>query len=149
MQRLILGLMVVSSMAFLGWGGKRHFDRKAEVRAFEEATNRLRDARARADSCAIELAWEQERFLHFDGVVDSLRTVVDAYEGPGRGGVPEEDYPEYLQVFEAYNDSVAVWQSRADVVRDTDGACRRFAETHNTLRDSIRARFGTAQRTGG
>jgi hypothetical protein len=141
-----MGLMIVSSVSLLGWVGKRHLDRKAEVRAFEAATNQLRDAKARADSCAIELGWEQEQFLDFDRRVDSLRSVLQGYEIPDRGGVPEKDYPEYMQVFEAYNDSVSVWQSRADAVKATEGACRSFTQVHNTLRDSILARFGTTRR---
>lgn len=148
MKYLKIGILIVLVATLLGWGARRHLQRRAEILAFEEATTRLQDARLRADSCAITLGWEQEEFLHFDSVVDSLRLALQGFEDDDRGGVPEAQYPEYMTVFQAYNDSVAVWQARADAVQAAEAACRRFTEIHNVLRDSIQARFGVPDAQG-
>ena len=145
MRGLVLSSAGVLILLLAGWGVRRHLTRQAEIDALEDATARLQDAHDRADSCAITLGWEQERFLHFDSVVDSLRLAVRNFEDADGGGVPEAEYPEYLAVFDAYNDSVAVWQTRADAVQAAEATCRAFAEAHNALRDSIQARFGTGQ----
>ena len=142
MRYLRFGVLLIPVAVLLGWGIRHHLQRRAEIQAFEEATARLQDARLRADSCAITLGWEQEEFLHFDSVVDSLRLALQSFEDADQGGVPEAQYPEYMAVFQAYNDSVAVWQTRADAVQAAEADCRRFTEAHNALRDSIQARFG-------
>ena len=91
-----------------------------------------------ADSCRMVLGWEQDEFFRFNGVVDSLRTEMESFENPEQGGVPEEVYSEYLATFELYNDSVAVWQERADTLQAKDARCRGLVEAHNHLSDSIR-----------
>jgi hypothetical protein len=63
---------------------------------------------------------------------------MEGYEDPDRGGVPQAEYQAYLESFEAYNDSVAAWQSRADSLRAMEAACRALVEAHNVLGDSIR-----------
>ncbi len=95
-------------------------------------------SRMSADSCRLALEWEQEEFLRFNGVVDSLRSEVDGYEDPARGGVPEEVYSDYLVAFDLYNDSVEVWQDRADSLQAKESRCRELVESHNQLSDSIR-----------
>jgi hypothetical protein len=69
---------------------------------------------------------------------------VTGFEDPDQGGVPGDEYGEYLATFDRYNDSVAVWESRADALRATEAYCRVLAEAHNALQDSIRVRFPEA-----
>jgi hypothetical protein len=91
-----------------------------------------------ADSCRTVLGWEQEGFLDFNRVVDSLRANMERFEDPEQGGVPQEIYSEYLESFERYNDSVDVWQERADTLQAKEDRCRALVEAHNQLSDSIR-----------
>ncbi|NNM06014.1 MAG: hypothetical protein HKO65_13070 [Gemmatimonadetes bacterium] len=119
--------------------------RAGEIKALRTA---LDLSRMSADSCSLVLGWEQEEFLRFNGVVDSLRNEVDGYEDPAQGGVPEEVYTEYLATFELYNDSVGVWQDRADSLQAKEGRCRALVESHNQLSDSIR-RVQEGWRSGG
>ena len=109
--------------------------RAGEIQVLRTALDR---SRVSADSCGLVLGWEQEEFLRFNGVVDSLRGEVDGYEDPNQGGVPEAVYSQYLVTFELYNDSVGVWQDRADSLQAKEGRCRGLVESHNQLSDSIR-----------
>jgi hypothetical protein len=70
--------------------------------------------------------------------VDSLRNVVDGYEDPDQGGVPQAEYPRYLESFELYNNSVEDWRARADTLQAMEARCRALVEAHNQLSDSIR-----------
>ena len=65
---------------------------------------------------------------------------MEGFEDPEQGGVPYADYEAYLENFERYNDSVEVWQARADSLREKETACRALVEAHNLLGDSIRRR---------
>jgi len=80
--------------------------------------------------------------------VDSLHAQLRALEDPSQGGVPQARYPEYLEIFERYNDSVAVWEARSDALRANDGACRELVVGHNALGDSLRQRL-EMRREGG
>jgi hypothetical protein len=111
------------------------------VRELESLREQLRSARILVDSCRVALTWEEQDFLRFDSFVDSLRSRVEEFEDPEQGGVPEEDYPEYMTGFNRYNDSVAVWQDRADSLRAKEAECRALAEAHNLLGDSLRRRL--------
>jgi hypothetical protein len=94
------------------------------------------------------LAWEERGFRRFDRMVDSLRIRMESYEDPDRGGVPQAEYEAYLRSFERYNDSVAVWQDRADSLRAKEAACRALIEDHNLLGDSIRRRQESLRNAG-
>ncbi len=98
----------------------------------------LEQSRMAADSCRMVLGWEQEGFLEFNRVVDSLRGQMESFEDPRQGGVPQDVYSEYLESFERYNDSVEVWQARADTLKAKEDRCRALVDAHNQLTDSIR-----------
>ena len=115
---------------------------REERRELQTLTDDLRGARAEVDSCMRALEWQEEEFLHFDAMVDSLHLRVRAFEDPEQGGVPEAVYRQYLSVFSAYNDSVAGWQDRADALRESEEMCRDLAQFHNALGDSLRALYG-------
>lgn len=98
----------------------------------------LDQARYTADSCKVSLAREERDFRLFDEVVDSLRAATDGFEDADQGGVPQEEYEEYLEAFDLYNTSVEAWQARADSLQANDARCRLLIEAHNELGDSIR-----------
>ena len=138
MKGLIFGVAALSLVILAGLAGAPILEqnrRRAEMTALRTA---LEAARSSADSCKAILAFEQEDFLRFDGLVDSLRAEVDGYEDPGQGGVPQAEYQEYLQSFERYNTSVESWQPRADNIQASEARCRALVEAHNQLGDSIR-----------
>jgi len=140
MKRLIIlfGALALLLLAGLYGGSLLERNRRiAEMQALREA---LDQARFSADSCKVALAWEERGFRSFDRFVDSLRAETESYEDPERGGVPEADYRAYIESFERYNDSVAVWQERADSLRAKEAVCRALVEAHNVLGDSIRRR---------
>ena len=94
--------------------------------------------RAAADSCNTRYNVTEARFRAIDHRVDSLRAVVLRYEGLDPAGVPGEEYAEYLEAFDAYNETVPEWQSRADSVEAEFDRCRLLTEGHNELADSLR-----------
>lgn len=100
----------------------------------------LNEARWAADSCKAALAREEEGFRAYDRVVDSLRNVVEGFEDPQQGGVPQADYDTYMEQFELYNRSVEEWRTRADRLQENEARCRALIEAHNALGDSIRRR---------
>jgi hypothetical protein len=111
-----------------------------QVDELEALRATLDQARLAADSCQRALTKEEEEFLRFDRVVDSLGRAAEGYEDPDQGGVPQADYHDYLETFEFYNDSVEAWQPRADGLKANEARCRLLIETHNELGDSIRTR---------
>lgn len=136
----------LAALVAAGFAGSSILERHRFAREMELLREALHGARFSADSCRISLAYEEQSLRLFDELVDSLRAEVRGMEDPEMGGVPEEVYPEYLEAFEAYNDSVASWQPKVDSLRTRESACRSLVERHNQLSDSLRARF--AERTG-
>jgi hypothetical protein len=137
MKRLIVvggifGAVLLGSVATLSFMEDRRFSRHLEALRGD-----LRLARATADSCALVLTWEEQDFLDFDAFVDSLHHSVRSFEDIEQGGVPQAEYSDYLEDFERYNDSVAVWQTKADALQSTEASCRALAEAHNALSDSL------------
>lgn len=138
-------LLVVCVLAVLAFGvvailaSEKEREERIELQALTED---LSGSRAEVDSCVRALEWQKEEFLHFDALVDSLHVRVRAFEDPELGGVPEAVYREYLGVFSEYNDSVDVWQDRADALREVEERCRELALVHNSLGDSLRDRYG-------
>ncbi|MGD2124055.1 MAG: hypothetical protein PVJ76_20060 [Gemmatimonadota bacterium] len=137
MKGIILLLAAASLVVVVALAGgpilERH-RRAGEIRTLRTA---LEGSRMAADSCRMVLGWEQEGFLEFNRVVDSLRTEMQSFEDPEQGGVPQEIYGEYLESFERYNDSVGVWQDRADSLQARRDRCAALVEAHNQLSDSI------------
>ncbi len=101
----------------------------------------LASFRAAADSCNTRYGIVEARFRAIDQTVDSLRQVVLRYESMDPAGVPGEEYAEYLEAFDAYNESIPVWEARADTVERLNGQCRLMTEGHNELADSLRTQL--------
>ncbi len=137
MKKLLLTLPVLALIVAAGVAGGNVLERNRQIRELEELRAQLRAARFSVDSCQVVLAQEERQFRRFDRAVDSLRGVVRAYEDAELGGVLRDEYQEYMTVFEAYNDSVADWQARADALEAGSEACRTLTIRHNTLSDSL------------
>lgn len=133
---MILVALVVLISA--GLAGGTILERNRQIREMKLLRQRLENARFSVDSCRVALAREEQAFLRFDRVVDSLRNRLEDYEDPSLGGVPQDEYEAYLQAFESYNDSIPVWQARADSLQASEAVCRSLVERHNALSDSIR-----------
>lgn len=145
MKRFLIGLTIVALVALAALVGGPVLERNRRVGEMQALQDSLRQARIKADSCKVALTWSQEEFLAFDGFVDSLRSRVDSFEDPDQGGVPQDEYPAYLETFEEYNSAVDAWELLAEDLRAEEATCRGLVEAHNRLGDSIR---GVAENRG-
>ena len=66
-----------------------------------------------------------------------MRARVDSFEALDIRGVAQEQYQSYLEIFNAYNDSVDAWGARERQLRAADTSCRNVILDHNSLRDSL------------
>jgi hypothetical protein len=148
MTRIVMVLGALAILILVGLAGGKVLERNRQVAEMKALREALDQARFAADSCMTALAWEERGFRRFDRMVDSLRIRMESYEDPDRGGVPQAEYEAYLRSFERYNDSVAVWQDRADSLRAKEAACRALIEDHNLLGDSIRRRQESLRNAG-
>lgn len=114
----------------------RSGDRNAPDPDRPPAFSRVEELRAAVSHCTEDLAGEQARFDAHDRAVDSLRAAVHAYESDERT-VPAAEFDAYLEVFDAYNESVRDWHERAEALQSSWQECRALAERHNELVDSL------------
>ena len=137
-----LGALIVGGLIFLS--AVRIVERKQTT----DEINRLRDvlyqARVSADRCRGSLQTSEASLINLGLAIDSLRSRVDSFEAMDRRGVPAERYPEYLDIFDQYNDSVAVWEGRENRLRTVESACRATIEEHNMLSDSLQTVLAAA-----
>lgn len=138
MKKLLLALLALAVVGSLAGSIWTLVERSRERQEILDLRDRVARARISADSCTNTLAYDQMLFRQFDQAVDSLRGEVRALEELDPRGVPEERYDEYMERFRGYNDSVAVWERRAEGLRTSDAACRTLIERHNALSDSVR-----------
>ena len=141
MKGIILGVAALTLVVIGALAGRSFLERQAARRDFEALREELWSARSQADSCRVALIGKEQEFRRFDAFVDSLHARVRAFEDAAQGGVPGSEYSDYLTTFDRYNDSVAVWQDRADSLQAVEESCRALAGVHNTLQDSVRRRF--------
>lgn len=97
--------------------------------------------RVAADSCTTEYAALEEDFRRYEARLDSLRRAVREFESLDPNGVPGEEYPEYLEAFDAYNEAVPEWGARTDSLEAQHERCESLTEQHNALADSARSRL--------
>ena len=109
--------------------------------ALEPLKEELALLRSAADSCTRRYGIVEARFRGHESRVDSLRDEVRRYEALSPSGVPGTEYPEYLEVFDAYNEALPEWEARADSVRVQFERCRSLTTQHNALADSLRAQL--------
>ena len=132
-------LGVIAATLLLVTGGQRIVERQRTTREVNRLREELYRARAGADRCRASLLNSESSIRELSAAIDDLRDQVDEFES-GEGGarsVPAAQYEEYLETFERYNDSVAVWESREQRLRATEASCRETIETHNALSDSL------------
>ena len=141
MKKRLTWLMWVVVAAIFALSVWKMVDTRRERAEIAALRTQIQVARISADSCLADLERDQERFRAFGARVDTLRMEVRAFEDPDLGGVPQEEYAQYLERFDGYNDSVAAWESRADALRASEAACRTLVEAHNVLSDSLRRRL--------
>jgi hypothetical protein len=122
--------------------------RLVERQQTSEEINRLREelyqARITSDRCRGTLLTSESSLLVLGMAIDSMKSRVDSFEALDRRGVPTGRYEEYLQLFDAYNDSVEVWDVRKRRLRTSETSCRETITEHNTLSDSLQAVLSVA-----
>ena len=130
-----LGALGVGMIFLLG------IQRIVERQQTADEINRLRDelyrARLASDRCRSSLQTSEAALRQLGVAIDSLRREVDAFESMDGRGVPAESYDEYMEVFDSYNDSVAVWEGREERLRAAETSCRENIEEHNAISDSL------------
>ncbi|UCF19823.1 MAG: hypothetical protein JSU87_18245 [Gemmatimonadota bacterium] len=103
------------------------------LRLLREELSNLRTA---ADSCLAALELEEEQLRASDARFDSLRNLIEHYEGLDPAGVPAESYDSYLQAFRAYNRGIPARAAAGDTLRSHWQACRDIVALHNQVADS-------------
>lgn len=128
----VLGLGLVALLAWLAYG---YIQPRRQARAVRED---LRTARMAVDSCRMTLSRQEADFRAYDDRVDSLRERVRQLEELHPDGVPADSFEVYMEVFGRYNEAVPRWQARADSLQSGWERCRRLADEHNAMADSLR-----------
>jgi DNA mismatch repair ATPase MutS len=141
MRRALLALVVLALATIVVAGAMNLVERQHTVREIRSLRDTLYASRVAADSCRWSLATQERRLQRYTALVDSLRGEVRDFEAMDARGVPEERYDEYIEHFEAYNDSVSSWEARAETLRVNEVGCRELVESHNALTDSLRRRI--------
>ena len=136
--KVVLGVaLALATMAIVYLGAQRILQQQR----ISDEIARLRDglyrARITADRCQRSLVSVENELQVFDARLDSMRARVDSFEALDVRGVAQEQYQSYLDIFDAYNDSVDAWGARERQLRAADAACRDVILDHNSLRDSL------------
>ncbi len=130
-----VGAIVAGVVVVAAWS--RVIDRQQTL----EEIGRLRDdlyrARVASDRCRGGLRTSESALRELGVSIDSMRARVDSFEALDRRGVPADRYPDYLELFDSYNDSVGVWEGRERRLRAAEEACRETIEGHNAISDSL------------
>jgi len=141
MNRTFLILAILAGVAIVVAGMINIVDNTRTRREIEGLRGSIYRARLAADSCRGSLMIQETRLRDFGVSVDSLRGEVRDFEALDPRGVPEARYDEYMEHFNAYNDSVAAWEGKAARLQADEAACRALVEEHNALSDSLRRRL--------
>lgn len=148
--RALLALALLGLAGAGAWGLTVVVADRREAREIEDLQERVRQARAEAETCRVDVATREDAFRRFDARVDSLGEAVRRFEGLDERGVPQPRYEAYLAAVARYNRAVEAWEVRAEALQSADQTCRSTVEHHNTLADSLRDRLAareTALRT--
>lgn len=134
-----LAVLLVLTATLLA--GRSLAARREALREIDRLRQEMYVARVAADSCQNAVAYAEMAFQRFNARVDSVRGEVRDLEALDPRGVPEERYDEYMQLFDAYNDSVATWDDRVARLQGDEAACRTIIDRHNDLADTLRSRL--------
>ena len=99
----------------------------------------LSEARAAADSCQGALDEEEARLRASDERFDTLKSMIEHYEGLDPRGVPADSYEIYIAVFNEYNDAIPQREAAGDTLRAHEQACHAIIDSHNLIADSALA----------
>lgn len=149
--RALLALALLGLTGAGAWALAVVVAERREAREIGDLQERVRQARAEAETCRLDLATREDAFQRFDARVDSLRDAARLFEGLDERGVPQPRYETYLAAVARYNRAVEAWEVRAEALKNADQTCRSTVEHHNALADSLRNRLAareTALRTG-
>jgi len=134
---LVAAVLMVSAATLVVVGTRRVVESQRTTAQVNRMREDLYRARVASDRCRNSLVTSESALLTLTATLDSLRDRVDSLEALGNGQVPAVRYEEYLTVFDAYNDSVAAWETRSERLRTAEASCRSVIEGHNALSDSI------------
>ena len=96
----------------------------------------MADLRMAADSCRQALSGEEARLRASDERLDSLKSLIDYYEGLDPRGVPADSYGVYIEIFNTYNEDIPARAAGGDSLQVHWAACRELTEQHNAIADS-------------
>lgn len=135
-RTVLIGVAVVLVGGLGALGVQRMVERQQTVTEIERLRDELYRSRVAADRCRSSLQTSEAALRSLRGAIDSLRVEVDDYE-IASGQVPRSLYEEYMGAFEAYNDSVEVYEGRERRLRTAEASCRATIEEHNALSDTL------------
>jgi hypothetical protein len=130
---LLAAAIVIAGAGLLSLG--RTLGQPGAIAQTREALQVLRTA---VDSCHAALAGNQEELLAYNEYLDSVRTRVRDLEALHPRGVPADSYRLYMQEFQRYNDSVAIWDARVAELTTARDECAVVTTAHNEMLDSLR-----------
>jgi hypothetical protein len=139
---IVIGVAILAAAAGIVTVARtlQHPGAIAEVRA------ELSGLRAAVDSCRTVLDAGQEQLFAYNAHLDSLRGRVREMEALHPRGVPADSYGIYMGVFRQYNDSVAGWDARVDLLQAKRERCVEVTDAHNAVLDSLRRLLAAQQR---
>lgn len=132
-------LAIVITIGLVVTGASRLIERQATIEEINRLRTDLHSARVSADRCRGSLQTSEAALRDLGIAIDSLRSVVDSFETLDGRGVPADRYPDYLEVFDSYNDSVASWEGREQRLRTAETSCHSTIEQHNAISDTLQA----------
>ncbi len=109
-----------------------------EVR-MQALRHQVSELRAAADSCRSALDDEEGQLRASDARFDSLKSLIEYYEGLNPRGVPADSYEVYLEIFTIYNEGIPEREAAGDTLEVHWEACRAITERHNQIADSALA----------
>jgi hypothetical protein len=140
----LIGVGAMAALALAIAGASRILERQHTAAEINRLREDLYRARAAADRCRNSLVNSESSLRQLGLTIDSLRSRVDSFESLDSRGVPADRYEQYMESFDGYNDSVAVWEGRERNLRAAEGACRATIEEHNALSDTLQRVLGEA-----
>ena len=132
---MIVGAVVAGLVIVGAW--TRVLERQQTLEEIARLREDLYRARVAADRCRGSLQTSEAALRDLGLAIDSMRNRVDSFETLDRRGVPADQYPDYLELFDSYNDSVEVWEGRERRLRSAETACRETIEMHNSISDTL------------
>ena len=132
-------VLLISAGSVLAMGARRYAERQRTTTQINRLRDDLYRARVASDRCRSILATSESSLQTLSVTIDSLRSVVADLEALGDGRVPAGRYDEYPEIFDSYNDSVAVWEIRSERLLTAEASCRTAIERHNAVSDTIQA----------